>query len=43
MSNETTRDLLILLLVGSFLVTAGILYKEGMHMPKTIVECTKEI
>lgn len=43
MSNETTRDFLILLLVGSFLVTLGILYKEGMHMPKTRVEWSKEI
>jgi len=43
MSNETTRDLLILLLVGSFLVTAGILYKKGMHMPKSGVEYSKEI
>lgn len=43
MSNETTRDLLILLLVGSFLITAGILYKEGMHMPENRVEYNKEI
>ncbi len=42
MSNETTRDFLILLLVGSFLVTAGILYKEKMFMPKTTVEWNKE-
>tara|TARA_Y100000389_G_scaffold982_1_gene1003 strand:+ start:2907 stop:3038 length:132 start_codon:yes stop_codon:yes gene_type:complete len=43
MSNETTRDFLILLLVGSFLVTVGIFYKEGMYMPETMVEYNKEI
>lgn len=43
MSNETARDLLILLLVGSFLGTVGILYKEGMLMPKTSVEWNKGI
>ncbi len=42
MANETTRDFLILLLVGSFLITVGILYKESMLMPKTTVEWNKE-
>jgi hypothetical protein len=42
-SNDTIRDLLILLVFGSFLITAGALYKEGMIMPKTVIEWDKEI